>query len=128
MREALDDAGRAVDDVDLILASANGTSDLDRTEASAIAEVFGDRQVPVSSIKGAVGEFGAVGAASLAAAVLSLRRGVAPPTVGFGESSPDCPVNVSSSARSVSGSTALINGFASGGTNYSVVVEAFPTG
>jgi len=125
MVNALEDAGRSSDDVDLVLASANGTSELDRTEAAAIVEVFGTRQVPVASIKGALGEFGAVGAASLASAVLSLRRGLCPPTAGFEQSAPDCPVNVSSAARPASGPTALINSFASGGTNYSVLMQAF---
>src|SRR5215218_3156901 len=65
MRLALADAGIAPDDVGAVYASANGTPELDRTEADALRDVFGSHAVPVVAIKGALGEFGAAGAAAL---------------------------------------------------------------
>jgi 3-oxoacyl-[acyl-carrier-protein] synthase II len=124
MSLALEDAGLAPDEVSAVFGSADSTPELDRLEARAIDEVFAHRDVPVVSIKGALGEFGATGAASLVAALLSLPRGVVPPTVGFAEPDPECAVSVSGSARPIDGSVAIVNSFASGGANYSMVVRA----
>lgn len=123
METALADANRQAADIDLLIASANGTEELDRAEGIAIKRTFGARTVPVASIKGAVGEFAAVGSASLAAAILSLRSRFVPPTVGYEDPDPEVRVSVSPVARDCVGSTALVNSFASGGTNYSVVIR-----
>ena len=60
------------------------------------------------------------------AAVLSLKQGVLPPTLGFEVADPACPVDVRATSRPVDPSkppVALINSFASGGTNVSLVVK-----
>jgi 3-oxoacyl-[acyl-carrier-protein] synthase II len=127
MRLAIEDAGITPDDVDVVYASANGTVPLDRVEAAAIREVFGARDVPVTSIKGAIGEFGAAGAGSAAAAILCGRQGVIAPTTGFQTPAADCPVGVVSSPVALSGGAiALVNSFASGGTNFCAVLRLIP--
>lgn len=163
MQLALADAGLRADDVDVVYASANGTIDLDRCEASALRRLFGERAVPVTSIKGAIGEFSAAGAASLVAAILSGRQGLIAPTRGLEAVAADCPVagvptasplpsggwqreSVSAAgAASASmrdgglpggavrgqvperpGPVVLVNSFASGGTNFSLVVRIRP--
>ena len=128
MRMALSDARCTPHDVGVVFASGNGAIDLDRTEAAAIREVFLDEGVKVVSIKGALGESGMSGAASLAAAILSLREERIPPTVGLEELAPDCPVDVSPEARPASGWLALVNSFASGGANYSVLLRVLASG
>jgi 3-oxoacyl-[acyl-carrier-protein] synthase II len=130
MRLAIEDAGITPDDVDVVYAAANGTIPLDRMEAAGIREVFGGRDVPVTSIKGAIGEFGAAGAGSAAAAILCGRQGAIAPAIGFQTPAEDCPVNVVSGARPAplagAGPIALVNSFASGGTNFSVVLRLIP--
>jgi 3-oxoacyl-[acyl-carrier-protein] synthase II len=126
MRGALAEGGVTAGEVAAVFASANSTPALDRVEASAIREVFGPRAVPVVSIKGAVGEFGAVGAASVSAALLCLRRGTLPPTVGLGDTGPDCPVNAEGVSRATQGMLALVNATADGGAQFSVLVRATP--
>jgi 3-oxoacyl-[acyl-carrier-protein] synthase II len=124
--EALDRAHADPADVAAVFASANSTPVLDRIEAAALAEVFGESSVPVTALKGALGECGAIGAAGLMAAVDCLRDGIIPPTVGFEEPDLDCPVNVSAHLRRVTpraNQVALVNSFASGGASYSVVVR-----
>lgn len=123
MRDAIARAGLTPRDVDVVYASANGTDALDRTEAEAIREVLGDRATPVTSIKGAIGEFGAAGAASLAAAVLCGRRGRIPPIAGLREPAADCPITLSPEGAPLGGPIALVNSFASGGTHVSLVVR-----
>jgi 3-oxoacyl-[acyl-carrier-protein] synthase II len=128
MRLALADADCVPDDVAAVAAAANGSAHLDRLEASAIADVFGPRPVSVASVKGAVGESGAAGAAALIAHVLSVARGTIGPTVGFEEPDPACAVGVSAERQDVTGDIFLVNGVASGGTNYSIAVRARGTG
>ena len=74
MRQAMEDAGVAPADVNVVYASANATAVLDATEARAITRVFGQSSPVVTSLKGALGESGASGSAACAAA-LPLRRG-----------------------------------------------------
>jgi 3-oxoacyl-(acyl-carrier-protein) synthase len=124
MRAALADAGVEPGEVDVVFASANSTSALDRVEALALAEVFGPRGVPVVSIKGAVGEFGASGGAALIAALVGLAAGVIPPTLGCEQPDQACPVDISTVARPARGRLALINATADGGAQYCLVVRA----
>jgi 3-oxoacyl-[acyl-carrier-protein] synthase II len=126
MELALRDAGCGPADIGVVFASANGSIELDRTEAKAIEAVFGRRAVKVVSIKGALGESGACGAASLAVAIACLTNGSIPPTVGLEELDPECAVDASPEASSCRGPRAIVNSFASGGTNYSVVVTLPP--
>ena len=110
-------------DVHAVFAAANGGRRLDPLEAAAIRAVF-PAEVPVVSLKGAIGESGAAGAAALAAGLMTMTDMMVPPTTGFEEPDPACPVNVSGAGRSVAGRTFLVNAIASGGTNYSLVARA----
>lgn len=126
MRDAIARAGLAPEAVDVVYASANGTAALDGVEAAAIGEVFGARPVPVTSIKGAIGEFGAAGAASLAAAVLCGRRGRIAPIAGLRQPAADCPLTLHPAGAPLPGPIALVNSFASGGTHVSILVSVAP--
>ena len=124
MALAIADAGLEASDIDVVFAAANGSVDLDAVEAQAIREVFRDRRIPVVSLKGAIGESGAVGAASVVAGMLTIASGVVAPTAGFAARDPRCPVAVSSDARPAAGRVFVVNSVASGGANYSLVVRA----
>ena len=131
MQSALDNSGVSEAEVDVVFASANSTTQLDQVESEALTDVFGPHGAPVVSLKGAIGEFGGTGAAAIAAALLCLQDDVVPPTVGCDEPDPSLNVDVSSRRRTIRpgprGPVALVNSFASGGTNYSVVVRGNPT-
>jgi 3-oxoacyl-[acyl-carrier-protein] synthase II len=127
MREALAQAGVGPGDVSVVFASANSSYHLDRVEAEALEEVFGRSGVPVVAIKGTVGECGAAAAAGFVAAVLALRDRVIPPTLGFEVADPACPVDVRATSRPIDPKkppVALVNSFASGGSNVCLVVTA----
>jgi 3-oxoacyl-[acyl-carrier-protein] synthase II len=128
MRLALSDAGLQADEVHAVIGTSNGSPALDRHEADAIAEVFGSRSIPVASVKGAVGESGASGAAGLIAGLLSIGAGgTLVPTAGFLHQDPALAVCVSSRRQPVRGDAFLVNSVASGGTNYSLLVRATPS-
>ncbi|MDI1463881.1 ketosynthase chain-length factor [Catellatospora sp. KI3] len=81
IRLALADAGRDASEVDVVFADAAGVPALDRAEARTLAQVFGPHAVPVTAPKAATGRLAAgAGSLDIAAALLSLRDGVIPPT------------------------------------------------
>ena len=125
MQLALAEAELAPRDIAAVFAAADGSPVLDAVEALAIGRVFGDREVPVTSIHGAIGESGVSGAAAIIAGLHLVPQGNLPPTVGFGEADSQCAVRVSGAPQAVQGDTFLVNGTASGGTNIAVVVRAF---
>jgi minimal PKS chain-length factor (CLF/KS beta) len=79
---ALADAGVGRGEVDVVFADAAGVPALDLAEAEAITAVFGPRGVPVTAPKTMTGRlYAGGGSLDLAAALLSLRDSVLPPTV-----------------------------------------------
>jgi 3-oxoacyl-[acyl-carrier-protein] synthase II len=125
MRMALAEAHVRADEVAAVIGTANGSPVLDRLEAEAIAAVCG-RSVPVASIKGAIGESGASGAAGVIAGLLSLNGGAVAPTAGLTEADASIDICVSSRPQSARGTTFLVNSVASGGSIYSIAVRVAP--
>ncbi|EME98806.1 ketosynthase chain-length factor [Streptomyces mobaraensis NBRC 13819 = DSM 40847] len=121
---ALDDAGLAPADIDLVFADAAAVPELDRIEADALAAVFGPGGVPVTAPKTMTGRL-LSGAAPLdvVTALLALADGVVPPTVnvtplpGYGL---DLVVGAPRPARP---GTALVLARGHGGFNSALVVR-----
>jgi 3-oxoacyl-[acyl-carrier-protein] synthase II len=109
-------------DIGYINAHGTGTPLNDVAEAKAIRSLFGD--VPVSSIKGAVGHLmAAAGAIELAACLLPLTHDVLPGTANFEEPDPECPVDViGQTPRIARVDYVLSNSFGFGGQNVSLVL------
>jgi minimal PKS chain-length factor (CLF/KS beta) len=88
---ALGDAGLVPEQVDLVVADAAGSPELDRAEAAALADVFGPGAVPVTAPKTTTGRLYSGGAPlDVAVALLSLRDQVIPPTIGTRELADGC--------------------------------------
>ncbi|GAA1700722.1 ketosynthase chain-length factor [Fodinicola feengrottensis] len=122
---ALADAGLTSADVDVVFADAAGDPELDRIEAGAIAAVFGPYAVPVTAPKTMTGRLYAGGASlDLAAALLSIRDNVIPPTVNVGEVATGCPIDLVTETRPARVRTALIVARGYGGFNAALVVRA----
>jgi 3-oxoacyl-[acyl-carrier-protein] synthase II len=124
MRLALDEAGVGPADVHVVYASANGTEILDGVEAAALTQLFGSSQPVVTSIKGAIGEFGAAGAASAVAALICGAAGQVPPIVGLTDPDESCrSLRLATAATPSPGPHVLVNSFASGGALFSVLLR-----
>ena len=122
MRAALRSAGLDADAVDAINAHGTGTPANDGVETAAIKAVFGARagRIPVSSTKAIHGHLlGAAGALEFVLSLLSMRHGVALPTMHLDRADPACDLDyVANAAREgVAIETLLSNSFAFGGTN-----------
>lgn len=125
MRGALADAGLSPRDIGHINAHGTGTLANDRSESLAIRRVFGDGSPPVSSTKAAHGHgIGATGAFEAIACILTLTRGILPPTLGFQTPDPDCPLDlVHGIARTAEVKAVMSNAFAFGGLNAVLVLR-----
>ena len=122
MRAALDDAHLAADSIGVVYASANGATQLDDLEARALGEIFGRRRPVVTSLKGAIGESGASGAASCIAAVVCGAE--APPIHAIDRIAPSAAdLNIAVTRQPVASPYALVNSVASGGAVFSVVLR-----
>jgi 3-oxoacyl-[acyl-carrier-protein] synthase II len=90
---ALAHAGVGPADVDYVNAHGTSTPLNDRSETEALKAALGEEEahrIPISSTKSSIGHLlGAAGAVEAIAAVESLRRRVAPPTVGWEERDPE---------------------------------------
>jgi 3-oxoacyl-[acyl-carrier-protein] synthase II len=85
---ALEDAEVTPDEVDYVNAHGTSTPLNDRSETEALKAALGEAamRVPISSTKSAIGHLlGAAGAVEAVATIGALARGVAPPTLGYGE-------------------------------------------
>jgi len=126
VNRALRSAGRTAEDIDLVMAFANGGRKPDQLEVSACLQVFGARpdRPLVTSIKGAVGESFSSGGIRAAALALAFREGRVPPTVGV--SSPPASLGlVAGESREAGIRLALLNAASFGGT-YAALVFATP--
>lgn len=101
VRQALDEAGYTSDDVIYINAHGTGTALNDPAETAAFKLALGEDayKAHVSSIKGSIGHMlGAAGAAEALSAVLALKNGIVPPTIGLDEVDPECDLDYTPNA------------------------------
>ncbi len=124
-------ADLAVDEIVLISAHGTGTPLNDKNEAAAIHAVFGERAMsqPVIATKSAHGHL--IGAATALQGVIglaALAEGLAPPILNFAAADPECELDlVLGEARAISAEAMLLNAFAFGGLNTSLLFRRWRT-
>jgi len=127
MRAALQDAGVSPDEVDYINAHGTATRLNDVEETRATKLVFGERayRIPMSSNKSMIGHLAcAAGAVEAVAAVMTVREGVIPPTIGYETPDPECDLDyVPNRARRQAVNVCMSNSFGMGGQNCSIVIK-----
>jgi len=108
---------RGAEEIDAIVSCANSTRDLDAFEAAHLAGLLGESagRALVTSVKGAVGEFGGSGALGTVVAVLALRDGLLPPLAALRRPDPACTLRLATDVATVSLRAALVSGSARGG-------------
>ena len=128
MRAALENAGVAPDEVDYVNAHGTATPVNDRLEVQALLRLFEGKRPAVSSTKSQVGHcLGAAGAVETAASVLGLFEGRFPPTVRLEAPEPGWDLDfVPGRSRRGKLEIAMVNNFAFGGNNTSLVLQRGP--
>jgi len=124
MELALEDAGVTKDEIGHINAHGTSTPLNDLAEASAISTLFGKTSPPVTSAKGVTGHsLGGAGAIEAVASVLTIDRGVIPPTIGLEQMDPEITIDVvMGEPRPLEKPIILSNSFGFGGHNGCVVI------
>jgi len=113
MRLSLEEAGLAPEEIDYVNAAANSSEEFNANEASAIAELFGKRELPVSSVKPLVGEsFSASGSLQVAAGLSALESRM-------------IPAKVFNNAQISKIENVLINAAGKTGSNSSLIISKF---
>ena len=129
MRQALAEGGFTVEDLGHLNAHGTATPTNDRVESVALHGLAGDRaaEIPVTSTKGAIGHtLGAAGALEGIVCALSVANSCVPPTAGFAEADPECPVRVlTEPLRGVPQKVALSNSLGFGGHNASLAFAPY---
>jgi len=118
LRRLLDGVGEHRRPVDLICGAANSSRRLDACEIELFAQLLGEsaRNVYLTSVKGAAGEFGSAGALNVAAACLALRQQRVPPLCHLRTPEPAAPFRFAApSAAEASLQGALVCGIGRGG-------------
>ena len=99
----------------------------DRIETRAARLAFNGHayRVPGSSLKSLIGHpQGACGAACIAATLLGMRDGVAPPTINLDDPDPECDLDyIPNAARPINCEHALANCIAFGSKNSAIVLR-----
>jgi len=129
MRAALEDAGLPPAEIDCINAHGTSTDLNDLYETQAIKTVFGEKakSIPISATKSMTGHLlGAAGGVEAVYSVLTIKRGVIPPTINYENPDPLCDLDyVPNQPRAAEVKTIMSNSFGFGGTNGALIFRAF---
>jgi 3-oxoacyl-[acyl-carrier-protein] synthase II len=130
IKDALDDADLAAEDIDYINAHGTSTPENDKMESMGCMAVFGERMatVPISSNKSMIGHtLTAAGAVEAVASLLTVLNGRIPPTINYTVPDPAIPLDVVPNvARDAPVTRVLSNSFGFGGQNTCLVLGAEP--
>ena len=127
MRGALADAEVTAESVDYVNLHGTGTQLNDPLETAAVKMALGERahQIPMSSTKSQIGHpQGASGAAGVAAALVAMHEGFAPPTINLDHPDERCDLDyVANQARAANVEIALCNCLGFGSKNSALVLK-----
>jgi 3-oxoacyl-[acyl-carrier-protein] synthase II len=127
MSLALEQGGLSAADVDYVNADGRGTQEGDRSEANALARVFGEGVpgVAVSAPKSMVGNtLAGAGAIDLAFTLMAMRDGTIAPTINLDRQDPECAMDlVTGSPRETPVEVALVGSRGTTGVNAALAVR-----
>jgi 3-oxoacyl-[acyl-carrier-protein] synthase II len=127
MRQALEESGLDICDIDYINAHGTSTELNDRSETAAIKTVFGEQayNIPISSTKSMTGHLlGASGAVEALICVKALLSQLIPPTINYETPDPDCDLDyVPNTSRPANLNHIMSNTFGFGGHNATIILS-----
>ena len=129
MRWAVEDAGKALTDIDYINAHGTSTPMNDMTETMAIKKLFGERayEIPVSSTKSSMGHaMGGTGAIEAIFSIYAINKEILPATYNYNTPDPECDLDyVPNQPRKASPKHVMSNSFGFGGHNATLILSRF---
>ncbi len=122
--QAINRANLKPEEISAVCAHGTGTVYNDMMELTAFYQVFGKREIPIFSIKGAIGHtMGAAGGREAAVGVKSHSAEIVPPTIGFLNPEDGAEGRVSRDVRELSGDFLLSTNSGFGGINAVIILE-----
>ena len=127
MKMALEEAGVSPEEIDYINAHGTSTQLNDSTETRAVKMLLGDRayKIAMSSNKSMIGHLAcAAGSVEAVATVLTIQRGIIPPTIHLQTPDPACDLDyVPNRSRKQPVNVCLSNSFGMGGQNCCLIFK-----
>jgi 3-oxoacyl-[acyl-carrier-protein] synthase II len=127
MGRALEESGLGTDEIDYVAAHGTGTPGNDLSETLAIKKVFGDDayKLAISSAKSMTGHMtAAAGGLSMLVGCCAIRDSKVPPTMNLDNPDPKLDLDyIPNASREREVRAAMLNAFAFGGTNASLVIK-----
>jgi 3-oxoacyl-[acyl-carrier-protein] synthase II len=124
VRQVLQRASLAPGDIAAINAHGTATPYNDMMELTAFRAVFGERNLPLNSIKGSIGHtLGAAGGIEVALGLKALQERILPPTVGMLEPEQAGEGMLSREAQPILGSHLLTTNSGFGGVNAALILS-----
>ena len=127
MKNAINDAELNPNDIDYINAHGTSTPLGDIAEAKAIMSVFSDKKPAISSTKSMTGHtLGAAGAIESIFSILTINKGIVPPTINLDNLDPNCILDFTPhESRDKNINIAMNNSFGFGGTNSTLIFKKY---
>ncbi|MFL2728666.1 MAG: beta-ketoacyl-ACP synthase II [Gammaproteobacteria bacterium] len=127
MKNAINDAELNPNDIDYINAHGTSTPLGDIAEAKAIMSVFSDIKPAISSTKSMTGHtLGAAGAIESIFSILTINKGIVPPTINLDNLDPNCILDFTPhESRDKNINIAMNNSFGFGGTNSTLIFKKY---
>jgi 3-oxoacyl-[acyl-carrier-protein] synthase II len=129
MRNAMESSEVDCREIDYVNAHGTSTPSGDVSETMALKTTFKDyaKDIAVSSTKSMTGHLlGGAGGIEAVFSVLSIEKGVIPPTINYDNPDPQCDLDYTpNSAREKNVSVAMSNSFGFGGTNATLIFRRF---
>lgn len=128
IRAALTDAGIDTQDVDCAHCHGASLTNYDRCETNGFKRALGEHayRIPVTASKSMIGQaYACGGLLNVAGALLTLERGIVPPTINHTEPDPECDLDyVPGAARMNDARTALATALSFGGTHAATLLRS----
>lgn len=122
---ALKSARLSMDSIEAFCAHGTGTIYNDEMEMTVIDKIFGDRYLPVFSIKGAIGHtLGAAGAIESAISIKALKEKIIPPTVNLVIADDKARYRLSNQPQQINGNNILTTNSGFGGINCALIFQS----
>ena len=112
--------------IDVVLGNANSSQRLDACELDVLARLFGESaaRIAVTSIKGAIGEFGAAGALTAVAGCLAVHHQTVPPLCHLRQPLSNAPFQfIQQTARAQQVRRAMLLSMARGGATIALLLR-----
>ncbi len=95
IRAALKDAGLAPNEIGHVNAHGAATIESDLAESRALGRIFGPERVPVTALKGYMGNsVSGCGAIELLSSLIGVNQGLIPPTINCDDPDPSCQLDI----------------------------------